>query len=152
MTKPLKRHVALQPVSREHHQGLLLAWKIREGMKRGIPEERITKYINWFWEHHLATHFRFEEIYIFPILGSDHPLILRALQEHQDLSDLMTSEDHTKENLFAIEQQIVKHIRFEERTLFQEIEAVASEKKLREVEEAHGKAPDCHCEDRFWVR
>ena len=35
--KPQKRHKALQPLSREHHHGLLLSWKIRSGFnKKGI--------------------------------------------------------------------------------------------------------------------
>jgi len=32
MNQPIKRHVALQPVSREHHYGLLLSWKIRDSL------------------------------------------------------------------------------------------------------------------------
>ncbi len=72
MSQPIKRHPSLQSLSREHHYGLLLSWKIREGFKREVPPERIKKYTNWFWENHLAPHFQFEESYIFPILGNQH--------------------------------------------------------------------------------
>ena len=34
--KPIKRHKAIQPLSREHHQGLLLCWKIGKGFEKGI--------------------------------------------------------------------------------------------------------------------
>lgn len=43
MSQPIKRHPSLQPLSREHHYGLLLSWKIREGFKREVPPERIKK-------------------------------------------------------------------------------------------------------------
>jgi hypothetical protein len=48
-TKPLKRHAALQPLSREHHHGLLLGWKIRTGLSNGAPLERIKAYADWFF-------------------------------------------------------------------------------------------------------
>ncbi|CDF79955.1 hypothetical protein BN863_22430 [Formosa agariphila KMM 3901] len=32
--KPLKRHKSLQPLSRDHHHGLLLAWKIRADLRK----------------------------------------------------------------------------------------------------------------------
>ena len=31
-----KRHKALQNLSREHHHGLLLSWKIRTGLNKNI--------------------------------------------------------------------------------------------------------------------
>jgi len=34
--KPIKRDKVLQPLSHDHHQGLLLCWKIRTGIKKGI--------------------------------------------------------------------------------------------------------------------
>ncbi len=43
--KPQKRHIALQPLSREHHQGLLLSWKIRKGLSRKIEFDRIQNYV-----------------------------------------------------------------------------------------------------------
>ena len=33
---PIKRSEYLKPLSRDHHQGLLLCWKIRTGLKKGI--------------------------------------------------------------------------------------------------------------------
>ena len=47
--KPLKRHKALQPLSRDHHHGLLLSWKIRSGFKKNIDVERIKVYADWFY-------------------------------------------------------------------------------------------------------
>jgi len=43
MSNPIKRNEALKPLSRDHHHGLLLCWKIRQGIKLNIEPERIKK-------------------------------------------------------------------------------------------------------------
>src|SRR5690606_7162527 len=92
--KPLKRDPHLKAVSRDHHHGLLLCWKIREGFKREIGLERMKQYTDWFWATHLVDHFAIEEKYIFSILGDDHELVKKALAEHRRLKRLFS--DNTK--------------------------------------------------------
>lgn len=41
----MKRHAALVQLSRDHHYGLLLCWKLKEGLKKEIEVERMSKYI-----------------------------------------------------------------------------------------------------------
>lgn len=101
MPKPLKRHPAIQPVSREHHHGLLLSWKIREGFKRNIDLPRIKKYVDWFYQKELTPHFDFEEKYLFALLDPDHPMIRRAMKEHRRLKRLFESKRKPRENAFA---------------------------------------------------
>ena len=72
MSEPIKRNEALVQLSRDHHYGLLLCWKIREGIKRRIEPQRIKNYVDWFWLHHLEQHFEIEEKYLFPILGNQN--------------------------------------------------------------------------------
>ena len=151
MPKPIKRHQSLQPVSREHHHGLLLSWKIRTGLQREVAVERIKKYVDWFWENHLQAHFDFEEKYMFPILGKENKLIKRALREHSRLKRLFTATDKIERNLSLIEEELTAHIRFEERILFQEIEAIASKEQLKVIEEAHSKNLTDEWEDEFWT-
>jgi len=58
--KPLKRYKALQPLSKEHHHGLLLSWKLRMGFKKNIEIERMKTYADWFYQTHLIPQsFRF---------------------------------------------------------------------------------------------
>ncbi len=151
MPDPIKRHVALQPVSREHHYGLLLSWKIREGLKRKIELSRIKKYIDWFWTEHLCKHFEFEEAYVFPILGKEHQFIERALNEHERLKLLFLANVADEENLSSIEQELSEHIRFEERILFQEIQNVASKDQLDVIEKEHSKITADDWPDEFWT-
>ncbi|WP_241739476.1 hypothetical protein [Aestuariibaculum marinum] len=49
--KPLKRHKALQPLSREHHYGLLLTWKIRTGFKKISNQNEFTNMPIGFTRH-----------------------------------------------------------------------------------------------------
>ncbi len=153
MPEPIKRHIALQPLSREHHQGLLLSWKIREGLRLGVEVDRIRHYVSWFWKMHLRSHFAFEEKHIFPLLGETHPMVQRALDEHQQLQWLVEQVFQREDSLHTIESLLVKHIRFEERSLFNEVERVTPEMALHEIEALHqpdqvGEA----WEDPFWIK
>ena len=150
MSKPIKRHKSLLPVSREHHHGLLLCWKIREGFKYQINPERIKKHTDWFWENHLLAHFEFEEKFIFSILDKDNPLLKEALGQHRRLKQLFNATDEIETNLALIEQELVAHIRFEERILFQELQKVATEEELKLIEESHSKIITEDWEDKFW--
>lgn len=151
MSKPIKRSVALKPLSREHHHGLLLSWKIREGFKQNVEIERIKRYTDWFWKHHLQAHFEFEENYVFPILGQENELIIKALQEHNRLQQIFTATDAVKKNLSSIEEELVSHIRYEERVLFKEIESIASDYQLEIIEKEHSKNTIDEWEDEFWI-
>lgn len=153
MPKPIKRHTALQPLSREHHHGLLLSWKIREGFKRNVRPERIKKYTDWFWENHLQQHFEFEENHLFPILGEGDKMVKRAKKEHGRLRRLFTSKERVAINLSLIEEELVAHIRFEERVLFNEIQKIANEEQLALLEASYQQLPIPEgWKDEFWVK
>ena len=55
---PIKRHQALVAFSKDHHFGLLLIWKIKQGLANAIRVERITNYILYFFEEYLLQHFK----------------------------------------------------------------------------------------------
>ena len=135
MTKPtpLKRHPSLQHLSHDHHHGLLLCWKIRQGFKLSVDPDRMKAYSEWFWNHHLEDHFREEEEFLFPILPTDNPLIKQALSEHRRLKKLFTNWENPEKNLGQIEEELERHIRFEERTLFPLIQEKASSKQLEAI-------------------
>ncbi len=86
--KPIKRHKALQPLSRQHHFGLLFSWKLRKGFSKNIEIERLSDYAQWFYEHEIKPHFRDEEKYFFPILEKDNELVERALKDHRRIKRL----------------------------------------------------------------
>ncbi len=135
---PLERHPLLRPVSREHHDGLLLCWKLRQGLAKGVGPRRMQEYCNTFYYEHLLPHFAVEEEAVFPILGMDNHLVRRALKEHEELSELFLAKEHDELSLSTIENLLMAHIRFEERVLFQAVQEVATEEELAQVDKVHG--------------
>lgn len=150
--KPQKRHKALQPLSREHHHGLLLSWKIRAGFSKSIDPKRMRVYADWFFEHHLIPHFELEETHIFSILEPDNELVKRALAEHRRLKRLFDERDDDTKTLSKIEEELDQHIRFEERVLFPEIQKAATEAQMRHIEVIHQPEKFIDNEsDMFWI-
>ena len=151
-TTPLKRHPALHHLSHDHHHGLLLCWKIRQGFKLDVEPDRIKTYCEWFWENHLQAHFEEEEKLIFPVLPEDDPMIKQALSEHKRLRKLFSTWENTEKNLGQIEEELEKHIRFEERVLFPVIQEKATSAQL-EIIAAQGDREKFveNGEDTFWI-
>jgi iron-sulfur cluster repair protein YtfE (RIC family) len=149
---PVKRDEFLQSLSREHHHGLLLCWKIRNGLKNKIEPDRIKRYTDWFWETHLKSHFEIEEKYIFPILDDENELVLKALAEHRSLNRLFKSTTELLKNLSLIAEELESHIRFEERILFNEIQSNATTAQLELVKLYHSDVPFADdLTDPFWL-
>ncbi|MER3464637.1 MAG: cation-binding protein, partial [Chitinophagaceae bacterium] len=87
--KPIKRSEQLVPLSKDHHDGLLLVWKIKQGLKNGTALTDIATYVNWFWQQHLHDHFQQEEQFLAPNLPQDNPMLLQMLDEHQEIKALI---------------------------------------------------------------
>ncbi|MGB3149431.1 MAG: hemerythrin domain-containing protein [Maribacter sp.] len=151
VNKPMKRHRAMQPLSRDHHHGLLLCWKIRTGLAKGIETQRIKRYIDWFFTNHALPHFELEERYLFPILGTENELVKKALLEHGRLTLLFRDTDGITKSLASIQDELEKHIRFEERILFNEIEKSATVKQLQTILKMHNDEKfNDNTDDPFW--
>lgn len=154
---PIKRKEALLRYSREHHYGLLLIWKIREGLKKNISPERISDFILYFFEQDLKSHFQKEEIDLFARIDGNNELIKTALKEHQQLTGMIEELRKDKKNTELITKfsdELDKHIRFEERTLFNEIQNALSDKDLIELEATHQLKPhdvSDEWDDKFWI-
>jgi hypothetical protein len=150
---PQKRHASLQPLSREHHQALLLCWKFRQGFSKGVEPERMMKYAGWFWTTYLAPHFKAEEKTFFPILDKEHPGIIKALKQHKQLEAMFHSKDSDiAYTLRQIAFELEQHIRFEERELFNDIQEKASPAQLEELANNHPEEKfEENIEDMFWV-
>lgn len=153
---PIKRHKALQKFSKEHHFGLLLGWKLRQGISKCVSTQRIADYILTSWMAEVWPHFNSEEAELFVLLPQADDMRLRAEQEHKDIKQQIEKLriSATIENLEVFTQMLEKHIRFEERQLFPHIERQQSfEAYSREIE-AHPivthAAFDTTWHDHFW--
>src|SRR5215217_8120341 len=80
----MKRSAALASLSRDHHQALVVAQRLRRATDATATEARAA-FLD-YWTEHGRLHFRLEEELLFPAYaghGDPHdPLVLRALGEH----------------------------------------------------------------------
>lgn len=150
---PIKRHVAIQPLSREHHHGLLLCFRIRVGLQRNIDLTRIKQYIDWFWTNHLIEHFEIEEKYVFPVLDPQDEMSIRAHDDHRQLEQLITQENIDGPTLDKIASVLEAHIRFEERMMFNKIQDIATPEQLNDILVHHDQQIVCDdWKDPYWKR
>ena len=156
-TSPIKRSQALIQFSREHHFGLLLVWKIRQGLKNNIEPGRISKYSIFFFDGELTEHFKEEEKNLFVKLPVDDPLRAKAFEEHEHIYKLVAElrKDSLNTTLLTkFADALDSHIRFEERTLFNNLQQHLSEQELKKLEEEHSKREgdiDDKWDDHFWI-
>lgn len=151
ITAPIKRHKSLRPLSREHHDSLLLCWKIRRGLQKSVEPSRILEYVRYCAVRNLLPHFEVEEQVVFPVLGTKNEMVRDALEQHARLRALFDRTAADAGMLLVLEQLLEKHIRFEERVLFQEIQKAATPEQMLAIEESHAAiAPEEEWADKFW--
>jgi hemerythrin-like domain-containing protein len=154
--QPLKRSEELAPLSREHHDGLLFVWKIKQGLANNTPAETLCNYTRWFWINHIRPHFKDEEKVLAKFLPADNHLVMQMIKEHEQIRDLIISLDHEpdKSTLKQLAEFINKHIRFEERQLFIYAEKTLTPAQLREI--FNDLPHEFHCStewtDEFWLK
>lgn len=155
--KPLKRNENIQPLSREHHHGLLFCWKIKTGLKKDIEVNRIIKYVEYFYNAHLKSHFKEEEVLLFDKVK--HEMCDEAQKDHWEISELVTKilsgENDIRSNLVELSNKVDDHIRFEERKLFPFLEETLTEADLTKIGEQlsrlHALKSTEQFNDEFWV-
>lgn len=146
----MKRHEALKQLSRDHHFGLLLCWKLKSGIKKEVSVERMAKYIRVFYEHNLKPHFAEEEETIFKILGEQDPLIAEAIREHRIFANWIDKINDVSQ-IQDFYELLEKHIRTEERQIFPAIEEAATDEQLAHLLSLdHAELKEPEYDDIFW--
>ncbi len=143
-----RRHPSLIPLSREHHDGLILAIRLQQREKALLrlwshdPEFQ-SRYIVDFYESDLRPHFEAEERVLFPIIARHVPdavpIVDRLTAEHRLLEHLVG--EFRRPNMETLDARLREfgetlehHIRTEDRTLFPMFEDHAPPEVLKEAE------------------
>jgi hemerythrin-like domain-containing protein len=155
--KPVKRSPQLAPLSREHHDGLLFAWKIKQGLDNRAPLETMGKYALWYWRQHIKPHFFQEEKILMPYMPAGHQMAVRLKEEHDHIRELIIGLDEQvdKRHLLLLCDLVTQHIRFEERELFGYLEQLLTREQLNSVFqqlEEHPVVCENEWKDEFWVK
>lgn len=154
--EPIKREPSLVRFSREHHHGLLLVWKIREGLRRKIDAARIIDYASKFFSAELEPHFADEEQNLLPFLPPEDELRVRTETEHKKLRSVireLEAANSVDRKLNELAQLLEEHIRFEERILFNHLQSILSKEQLSKID-SEGTTRTCRFDDdwkdQFW--
>jgi len=153
---PLKRDQAIVSFSKDHHFGLLLVWKIRQGLNKAVNPERISNYVLFFFKEDLEKHFKEEEQLLFIMLPVDDALRKRAEADHHSIYKLVVAVEKMKNDIVLLNQladELEKHIRFEERDLFNHLQNNIKADDLELIEKRfpnNSKEIDEKWKDVFW--
>ncbi len=147
MPKPLKRHPALFPLSRQHHRMLVLAQLLKANAPayRGLPTDPEGKrsYAIQCFQDFIQDHFIQEEQQLLPHIEFKNQELLDIAttmrSEHAALitqfASLLTKEEENLENeLDRLGQDLESHIRKEERSWFMEIQRALTETELEALD------------------
>lgn len=135
----MKRHLQLQPLSRQHHNGLLAVLLLKKGIKKAAAPKEMAAFILDFWYKDLEDHFKAEEDHLLPavaITNFDQQLIDTLKEEHELLRSYIYMLQDDPINVEVIEQfhtLLEQHIRFEEKQFFPETEKLLTEIQLQQL-------------------
>jgi hemerythrin-like domain-containing protein len=142
----MKRHPALIPLSRDHHDGLVQAVRLRRAAADGEASARLAAAREFveFFRNEERVHLRDEEEELFPLLlrhVQSQPAPLReARVQHVQLEGFarklhiaVTAGSVDRETLDAAGELLDAHIRLEERQLFPLIEQLVPDHELRRL-------------------
>jgi hemerythrin-like domain-containing protein len=145
----MKRHPGLQTLSRDHHQALLIAQRLRRA--NGSAAAQAQAAFLEFWHSEGELHFRVEEEVLLPRFaaagGARSAAIARVLVDHAEIrlrALRLQGEPASTAVLKELGELLAEHVRLEERDLFPAIEEVLSDRQLRklaaDVEDAERQA------------
>ena len=143
----MKRHPVLIPLSRDHHDGLVQALRLRRAAAAGDASARLAAAREFveFFRNEERVHLRDEEEELFPLLlrhVRSQPAPLRQARVHhmqlegfaRKLGIAVTAGSVDREILAAAGELLDAHIRLEERQLFPLIEELVPDDELRRLE------------------
>ena len=127
----MKRHRALQPLSRDHHIALTVALKLRRATETDADEVR--EAFLAFWTENGAGHFRVEEDVLLPAFAEhgdpDDPRVVTMLLDHVRIraqARAIARGGADVDALHTLGSALERHVRLEEREVFPLIEEALS--------------------------
>jgi hypothetical protein len=135
----MKRDPALAGLSRDHHQALAVALRLRRAGDDTAGDARDAFLV--FWERDGHHHFRVEEDLLLPAFAgfgdAHHPLVARALCEHAVIrhrAGVMAAQERPPlDALHELGAMMAEHVRLEERELFPLIEETIPAPELAQL-------------------
>lgn len=127
----MKRHEILQPFSRDHNVGLVLARALSN-----TPQDSIHELIH-IWDDEMRDHFEEEEALLGPLAPAE--LRSKLVADHEEIRELVERarrNDLAELELRQLGEKLDAHIRWEERVLFPAVEASPNLGSISEATQA----------------
>jgi hemerythrin-like domain-containing protein len=123
----MKREAALTDLSRDHHQALYQAMRMKRADEAGLSEVRDD--VLSFWREHGAVHFRIEEEILLPAYATvgdpADEAVVRVLVDHVWIRERMERLESGELDVLEVHElgdRLERHVRHEERVLFPLVE------------------------------
>ena len=139
----MKRHKSLAPLSREHHEALILAQLLKKGAPayKDLPTDKEGKvmYALALFNEKMRSHFITEELMMdkLHIIADEtlHEMSLEIRNDHRKISAMFSalSPESTESELDVLGKKLEEHIRKEERVIFPLIEKLATPELMEEL-------------------
>ncbi len=137
----MKRHPALQPLSHDHHHGLVMALRLKKGgpasPNDNWPSDRAQQIesLLLFAKNELLPHFAIEEQHLLGCTEGCEALEARLKADHSDLRRMLTELERVPPEeatalLQALGAKLEAHIRFEEREYFPRLQELLGDEGL----------------------
>lgn len=137
----MKRHRALQPLSRDHHIALVAAQRLRRAEADDAEAARAT--FLEFWNEHGARHFRVEEDVLLPAFAAygdpADERVVQMLVDHVRIraaAAALAQGEAEPAALHELGTALERHVRLEEREVFPLIEETLPEAAAERLVEA----------------
>ncbi len=135
----MKRSQALAPLSRDHHQALVVAGTLTRATDE-TAAVAASRFVTFLEQHELA-HFAVEEAVLLPVVPSAEPgagLARQMREDHAFLRDAMRGLRRADvapdaASLRLIGQRLREHIEMEERRLFPYLEGLLNASALEQI-------------------
>jgi Hemerythrin HHE cation binding domain len=128
--------VSLAPLSRDHHEALVIARQLRRADADSAPQAR-GRFLG-YWRCRGERHFELEEELLLPCYAAHgnarHPLVMRVLADHVVIRSraawLVADPLAPYEQMHELGRRLAAHVRMEERELFPLIEDAVPGREL----------------------
>jgi hemerythrin-like domain-containing protein len=130
----MKRSPELAPLSRDHHQALVVAQQLRRATDTTV--DRVREAFLSFWDGQGRVHFRVEEEVLLPAYAAHgdpyEPVVARVLCDHVLIRKLAAEAagGGSVELMHDLGTRLNAHVRLEERELFPMIESALPSDEL----------------------
>jgi hemerythrin-like domain-containing protein len=137
----VKRHRALQPLSRDHHVALVAAMRLRRATADDAAAARDAFLA--FWREHGALHFRVEEDVLLPAFAAygdpGDARVVEMLVDHVRIraaAAALADGEADLDAMHALGTALERHVRLEERQVFPLIEETLPEEAAERLVDA----------------